>query len=176
MLKYKRKYLVTWKCFPLTQWSVFRHISGWGVSCQLPSPLLWPSSPLWPQPRPWRTLQPGAGPACPSHGEHWEGLIQLEHQWFMGLYLFTLTQIREYYQSTVVFGVSQVDRGKSDDAELCGKPGCSPFPSCCTTNSPSTHWNILYRPHHEGHDWMIDEPNICSNSHIFYKNYNIILQ
>jgi arylsulfatase A len=58
-----------------------------------------------------------------------------------------IEKIRDYFKSTVVFGVSQVASGVSDNAELCAKPGCSPFPSCCTTNSPSSHWDTFYKPH-----------------------------
>ena len=28
---------------------------------------------------------------------------------------------------------SEIDKGNSNSAEPCAKPGCSPFPTCCTT-------------------------------------------
>ena len=55
------------------QWTESRRVPGRSLSCQLPSPLLWSSSPLRPEPRPWGDLQPQAGRARSSHGEHWKG-------------------------------------------------------------------------------------------------------
>ena len=34
----------------------------------------------------------------------------------------------------MVWGESQMSRGFDPNTEPCAKPGCSPFPQCCTTN------------------------------------------
>ncbi len=41
------------------------------------------------------------------------------------------------FDAKMVWGKSQLRRG-SKDAQPCAKPGCSPFPTCCTTSNSLT--------------------------------------
>ena len=41
--------------------------------------------------------------------------------------------LRSEFKETVVFGESQIGLGRDSDLYPCASPGCSPFPSCCTT-------------------------------------------
>ena len=41
--------------------------------------------------------------------------------------------LRSEFKKTVVWGEPQIGRGKDPRLFPCAKPGCSPFPSCCTT-------------------------------------------
>ena len=43
------------------------------------------------------------------------------------------SQMKSDFDSKMVWGESEVNRGVSSDAEPCAKPGCQPFPTCCTT-------------------------------------------
>ena len=47
----------------------------------------------------------------------------------------THTQLKMSFDKAMVWGESQMNRGISNADEPCAKPGCSPFPTCCTTNS-----------------------------------------
>lgn len=42
-------------------------------------------------------------------------------------------QMKSDFDSKMVWGESQMRRGSSDKAEPCAKPGCTPFPTCCST-------------------------------------------
>ena len=44
------------------------------------------------------------------------------------------------FDNSMVWGESEMKKGSSKNAEACAKPGCSPFPTCCTTTS------IFYEP------------------------------
>lgn len=55
-------------------------------------------------------------------------------------------QIKAKFESSVVWGESQIDRGVSNAAKPCAKPQCSGFPQCCTTSSfygPSTSYRFV---------------------------------
>lgn len=47
----------------------------------------------------------------------------------------TLFQMKSDFDAKMVWGKSQMARGSSSDAEPCAKPGCNPFPTCCSTSN-----------------------------------------
>ncbi len=50
---------------------------------------------------------------------------------------FIYLQVKATFEKGMVWGESQMDRGKNPKYAPCAKPGCSPFPTCCTTDSDS---------------------------------------
>ena len=56
-------------------------------------------------------------------------------------YASTMSQIlklKSWFESEMIWGESQMDRGTNSSLMPCASPGCSPFPSCCQT--PSQMW------------------------------------
>ncbi|XP_064403945.1 arylsulfatase A-like [Halichondria panicea] len=43
--------------------------------------------------------------------------------------------LKKSFEADMVWGESQMGRGQSPELEPCARPGCTPFPSCCTTSS-----------------------------------------
>ncbi|XP_064396908.1 arylsulfatase A-like [Halichondria panicea] len=46
-----------------------------------------------------------------------------------------IEMVKANFEAGMVWGESQMDRGSNSSYDPCAKPGCTPFPSCCTTNS-----------------------------------------
>ncbi len=51
----------------------------------------------------------------------------------------THVQAKVDYDSGMVWGESEILRGRSATLEPCAKPGCSPFPTCCRTDDLIDH-------------------------------------
>ena len=51
-----------------------------------------------------------------------------------------IQHIKTEFESRMVWGESQMHRGSSKADEPCAKPGCSPFPMCCTVNATTSSW------------------------------------
>ncbi|XP_065912199.1 arylsulfatase A-like isoform X2 [Dysidea avara] len=47
----------------------------------------------------------------------------------------TINEIKAKFESTVVWTESEMNKGASNAAKPCAKPGCTPFPKCCSTTS-----------------------------------------
>ncbi|XP_065912196.1 arylsulfatase A-like [Dysidea avara] len=45
----------------------------------------------------------------------------------------TINKIKEKFEATVVWAESEIRKGDNNTAKPCAKPGCTPFPHCCTT-------------------------------------------
>ena len=58
---------------------------------------------------------------CPIHGIN-------------PLFCLLFLQVKSAFEASMVWSESQMDRGLNPQYEPCAKPGCSPFPACCTTN------------------------------------------
>jgi len=46
-----------------------------------------------------------------------------------------ITQIKTEFEATVVWAESEIYKGVTEEAKPCAKPGCTPFPQCCTTDT-----------------------------------------
>jgi arylsulfatase A len=46
----------------------------------------------------------------------------------------TMKKLKQTFDAKMVWGKSQMERGKDEKLEPCAKPGCSPFASCCKTS------------------------------------------
>ena len=52
-----------------------------------------------------------------------------------------IQQVKTKFESNMIWGVSQMQRGTSAADEPCATPGCSPFPMCCSTaNVTASSW------------------------------------
>ena len=51
-----------------------------------------------------------------------------------------INDVKTKFESTMVWGESQIHRGQSKAEEPCAQPGCSPFPTCCAVNSTTSNW------------------------------------
>lgn len=47
----------------------------------------------------------------------------------------SIKKLKSDFESTMVWGESQMNRGSSDSVKPCASPGCTPFPGCCKTSS-----------------------------------------
>lgn len=58
-----------------------------------------------------------------------------------------INKIKANFESTVVWAISEIGKGKSNAAKPCAQPGCNNFPRCCTTTSslhePSTSYRFV---------------------------------
>ena len=54
-------------------------------------------------------------------------------------------QLKADFESKMVWGESEMKRGSNPAFEPCAKPGCTPFPQCCTTTGSRGH--LKYKPH-----------------------------
>ncbi len=54
-----------------------------------------------------------------------------------------IVKLKADFESSMIWGESQMNRGSADSLKPCASPGCSPFPSCCKTKS--VYWGNL--PH-----------------------------
>lgn len=52
----------------------------------------------------------------------------------MALFFFAL-QIKIKFEATVSWAYPEVHKGVANETKPCAKPGCTPFPQCCTTDS-----------------------------------------
>ena len=59
--------------------------------------------------------------------------------------VFITIQIKANFEANMVWADSEFNKGISDDLKPCAKPGCRPFPQCCTTDpsSKSSHSDEL---------------------------------
>ncbi|XP_065912186.1 arylsulfatase A-like [Dysidea avara] len=46
----------------------------------------------------------------------------------------TINQIKIKFEAAVTWAEPEISKGVSNDSKPCAKPGCTPFPQCCTTN------------------------------------------
>ena len=46
-----------------------------------------------------------------------------------------IVKLKVNFESKMIWGESQMNRGSTDALKPCAAPGCSPFPSCCKTKS-----------------------------------------
>ncbi|XP_065912203.1 arylsulfatase A-like isoform X2 [Dysidea avara] len=46
----------------------------------------------------------------------------------------TIDEIKAKFEATVVWGESEMNKGVTNAAKPCAKPGCTPFPQCCATS------------------------------------------
>ena len=44
-----------------------------------------------------------------------------------------IMKLKSEFESTMVWGESQMDKGSDNSLKPCASPGCTPFPSCCKT-------------------------------------------
>ena len=51
--------------------------------------------------------------------------------------LLLFAQAKSAFEAGMVWGESQMGRGLNPQYEPCAKPGCTPFPDCCTTDGVS---------------------------------------
>lgn len=49
--------------------------------------------------------------------------------------LYHFHQVKSQFEAGMEWGESQMGRGKNNTLQPCAQPNCSPFPSCCTTNT-----------------------------------------
>ena len=49
--------------------------------------------------------------------------------------MFVYAQIKANFEATVAWAYPEVHKGAADNEKPCAKPGCQPFPQCCTTDS-----------------------------------------
>ena len=56
--------------------------------------------------------------------------------------LCTCVQLKKQFESEMVWGESQMDRGTDKAAAPCAKPGCTPFPTCCKTTQETINLDL----------------------------------
>ena len=57
------------------------------------------------------------------------------HETKLILVICLIPQVKTDFEATMVWGKSFMENGTSPDVEPCAKPGCTPFPSCCRTDT-----------------------------------------